>query len=479
MINSRLPARLAVLSVFASAGAFAFAAMPSGATPVVTPVSTPPVAIDFSFAGFGAGGVGLPLGAPSLLVSPSGADDTALLQAAIDQVGALPAGADGTRGVLLLAPGLFRVNGQLRMRSEGVVLRGSGRQATTLLASGQSRRTLIMAGGDQAPGAGAAVEVTDQLVPAGGRVLHLASTQGLRVGARVIVRRPSTKAWIDSLGMSSLPGTFAELRYHWPAGSRDLVWDRTVSAIDAASGAVTLDAPVTTALEQRFGGATVALLAAHAPLRRIGIENLVIDSDFARAGDEEHAWGGIALDNVEDAWVRDVTGRHLVSTLVKVGPRGRRVSIERVRSEQPVSELGGYRRVSFQIEGQQVLVRDCSADAGLNDFASGLLAAGPNVFLDSQASHAQGASGAYESWASGVLYENVRIEGAPLRLRYDTTRVQAAGWTAANSVIWNSRASELSAQGPDGAPNLLVRSASPLYLRQLAQRLGAAAAQLP
>jgi hypothetical protein len=125
------------------------------------------------------------------------------------------------------------------------------------------------------------------------------------------------------------------------------------------------------------------------------------------------------------------------------------------------------------IEGQQVLVRQCWSEQGMNDFAVGLLAAGPNVFLDSTASRALGPSGSFESWASGVLYERVHIEGAGLRLTNDSSRAQAAGWTAANSVVWNCDAKDIEAHGPEGADNVVNRSPEPLYENQLARRTGA------
>ena len=72
------------------------------------------------------------------------------------------------------------------------------------------------------------------------------------------------------------------------------------------------------------------------------------------------------------------------------GLRARRITIEACRNEQPISEPGGYRRQSFLVEGQQVLVRQCWSEQGMNDFAVGLLAAGPNVFLDDTATVALG-----------------------------------------------------------------------------------------
>ena len=105
----------------------------------------------------------------------------------------------------------------------------------------------------------------------------------------------------------------------------------------------------------------------------------------------------------------------------------------------------------------------------MNDFATGLLAAGPNVFLDSTATGALGPSGSFESWASGVLYERVRIEGSGIRLTDDSSRAQGAGWTAANSVVWNCDAREIEARGPEGADNVVNASPEPLYEKSVGQ----------
>ena len=115
-----------------------------------------------------------------------------------------------------------------------------------------------------------------------------------------------------------------------------------------------------------------------------------------------------------------------------------------------MSEVGGWRRDIFLVEGQQVLVRGCTSEAGLADFAVGLCAAGPNVFLDCRSRGSLGASGSLESWASGTLFERVKIDGAALRLTHEMARRQGGGWTAANSVIWNCEAKGLEAKGPEG-----------------------------
>jgi hypothetical protein len=426
--------------------------------------------IDFSYAGYGGGGVSVPVVAATIAVRPTGGDDTELLQQAINHVSALPVGGNGFRGAVVLRPGRYRVAGHLEMRTSGVVLRGSGN--ATIVATGKGRRTLIEMGGVADAATGPPVGVTDETVPAGGMAVTLESVAGLRPGDRVAITRPSTAAWIAALGMSGLPGNYANQRLDWAPGSRNLVWDRTVAAVDAARRQVTLDAPITTALERRYGGGSVARVLS-GPVARVGIESLTLVSEHEPARpDEQHSWIAVALDRVEDAWARGVVARHFVGSAVRVGPRARRVTIEACRSEAPVSEAGGYRRQSFLVEGQQVLVRQCWSEQGMNDFAVGLLAGGPNVFLDSTATGALGPSGSFESWASGVLYERVRIEGVGIRLTLDSSRSQGGGWTAANSVVWNCDAREIEVRGPQGAENVVNRSTEPLYERQLAKRTG-------
>ena len=440
-----------------------------------------PVPIDFSYAGYEAGARAMPSVRAVLMVKPSGGDDTALIQGALDRMASRPIGADGFRGTLFLTSGRYRVTGQLHLRVSGVVLRGAGAGAngTVIVAEGIRRRTLIEVGAEKDAVLDTDIAVQDD-VPAGGQSLHLASTAGLHVGDHVVVRRPSTAEWINALGMTGLPGTFANQRLDWKPGSHDLVWDRVVTAIDSQSNRVEIDAPVTTALEKKYGGGTLSRVTGDATPEQIGIEDLTLESsyDATRAKDEDHSWIAILLDHVQDAWVRNVTARHFVSSAVRVNLRGRRITVENCRSEAPVSEEGGYRRQSFLLYGQQVLVYRCHSEAGMNDFASGMLAGGPNVFLDCDAKGSLEASGAFEGWSSGVLYERVHVPSARLQLLLDFSRAQAAGWTAANSLIWNSTAQSLDAVGPPDARNFVVNSTLPLYETELAARTGLHLAKL-
>jgi hypothetical protein len=107
-----------------------------------------------------------------------------------------------------------------------------------------------------------------------------------------------------------------------------------VAAVDAARRQVTLDAPITTALERRYGGGTVARVASGLPAARVGIENLTLVSEHEPARpDEQHSWIAVALDRVEDAWVRGIVARHFVGSAVRVGPRARRFGCPRTSGQ--------------------------------------------------------------------------------------------------------------------------------------------------
>jgi hypothetical protein len=71
--------------------------------------------IDFSSAGHGGGGVPLPNVPVRVTLSPSGGDDTAAIQSAIDAVSSMPHDSAGFRGAVQLAAGTFNVSSTLHI----------------------------------------------------------------------------------------------------------------------------------------------------------------------------------------------------------------------------------------------------------------------------------------------------------------------------------------------------------------------------
>lgn len=408
------------------------------------------VPIDFSTAGYAANEKPIPNVPVRVVVAPAKGDETARIQGAIDHVAGLPPDANGLRGAVLLLKGRHEVFGSLRVTNSGVVLRGQGISDTTLVAVGLDRRTLIFVAGQNDHKLGPAWPIADEVVPVGATRFHLQNAAGLKPGDTIRITRPSTKEWIVKLGATEFGGGEGG---GWKPGTRDIVWDRVVKSVEG--DLVTMDAPLTTALEKEFGGGTVSTVVWPGCLTNVGIENLALEStvDAANPKDENHSWCAITMENTADAWVRQVSFKHFAGSAVALYETCRRITVQDCVSLAPVSEIGGYRRHTFFTMGQQTLFLRCYAEQGRHDFSVGHCAAGPNAFVQCEAREALDDSGPMESWASGVLYDNVNIDGNALTLGYRPGNNAGIGWSAANSVLWNCSASVIRCWNPPGATN--------------------------
>jgi hypothetical protein len=405
---------------------------------------------DFSHCGYAGTNTAIPDVRVRIRLAPVEGDDGPRIQAAIDNVSRLPLNASGFRGAVLLLPGQFDVSGQIKISASGVVLSGSGagNGGTTVIATGTDRRPLIrIVGGDVGSlNRDSIRSVINEYVPVGETRLRLDSTDGLRVGDSVFVVRPSTVEWIKALGMDAFGVA-------WKPGTRDIRWDRVVVGIDGDT--LQLDAPITTAIEAQFGGATVYPYEWTSRLSHVGVENLRLQSACAedRPHDEDHAWFGIVVENTQNAWVRRVEFRHFAGGAVALWETTKWITVEDCTAAEPVSEVAGHRRHTFFTNGQLALFLRCWSEDGRHDFSAGHCAAGPNAFVNCVAHQALSDSGPLESWVSGVLYDNVRIDGAGLNLLNHWSTPPGAGWSAANCVLWQCRAADMAVFRPPTANN--------------------------
>ena len=371
-----------------------------------------------------------------------------------------------------------------------------GEDGTILVAAGIDRRTLIRIAGqpDLSGFSNSNWQIADDYVPVGATGVHVRDAGGLKVGDTIFVVRPGTREWIDALGMTEFGGGIGDWRLVWHAGGYDLVWDRVIQKVDG--NLVTVDAPITTAIEADFGGGRIETYSWPGRIENVGVENLQLESAFDAQNptDENHAWFGITMENAADAWVRQVTFEHFAGSAVAIYESCKRVTVEDCLSLAPVSENGGWRRNTFFTMGQQTLFLRCFAERGRHDFSVGHCAAGPNAFVQCEDTLPSGDSGAIESWASGTLFDNVRIDGGGLSLMNRGADGEGAGWSAANSVLWQCDASKIACENPPTAQNWafgcwgefegngIWRSSNEhikptsLYVAQVADRLGVGAA---
>ena len=409
---------------------------------------------DFSFCGYKASEMPIPTDIPVKVVVPVVKGDATLrIQSALDYVGSLPTDANGFRGAVLLQKGTYEVLGQLRINASGVVLRGYGmnKNGTTLIGAGTGRLALIKIIGKNNQLISGAMKITTDYVPVNAIVFEVDNSSSLKTGDHIIIQRPSTKEWIAAIGTDIFGGGISSLG--WKPGDRDLFFDRTIVKVEGNN--ITIDAPITTAIDSNYGGGTIALYQWNGRVSHAGIENLSCISSYDKNNlkDEDHRWNAINIENAEDAWVRQISFENFAGSAVSVLETSRRITVEDCISLHPVSEIGGQRRYTFLTTGQQTLFQRCYAEYGYHDFATGYCAPGPNAFVQCESYLPFSFSGAIDSWSSGVLFDVVNIDGNALRFGNRGQDGNGAGWAAANSLFWNCTAARIDCYQPPTAQN--------------------------
>ncbi|WP_342750844.1 peptidoglycan-binding protein [Termitidicoccus mucosus] len=429
---------------------------------------------DFSHAGYHGGGVPIPDVPVVARRAPAGGDNTARIQAALDEIAAMPPGADGWRGALLLAPGVYEVRGTLRLAADGIVLAGAGMDAdpgqnTILRRTGTSTEPVVLAGG-RAAGKPFAAEVrgtrSDIVTPrvtVGSSSFEVADASKFRVGDAVLVVQPSTEAWIKSVNAGdAFPDRAAGRTAVWKPGEIDIRYHRYITAVEG--NRLTLDAPVFDHLDRARAQSYVAKFNDTGTVRHVGVENLFIDVETESATSENHAADCIRFQQSENCWVRRVTARHFWHSGVQFGGGSTRATVESCRALEPRGIATGGRFYNFGTAGAQlVLFRDCLATKARHAFiCNGASLDSGIVFLACVSEGAIASSEGHRRWSQGVLFDNFIarkpdtkiVLGLYNRGRYGT----AHGWGLAHSVAWRCAAggARICVQRPPHAQNYAI-----------------------
>jgi len=411
---------------------------------------------DFSYCGYKASEQTIPNVDVKVVVPVTKGDATLRIQSALDYVASLPVDANGFRGAVLLQKGVYEVFGQLQINTSGVVLRGSGmnENGTTIIGAGTGRLALIKILGRKNNGQiGGELKITDAYVPVNATTFNVSSSLANRdlATTSIIIRRPSTKEWIKTLGTDEFGGGVSALG--WKPGDRDIFFDRKIIKIDDKT--ITVDAPITTAIDSSYGGGFITFYDWSGRINNCGVENLRCVSTYDKNNlkDEDHRWNAINIENAEDAWVRQIAFENFAGSAVSVLETSKRITVEDCKSLHPVSEIGGQRRYTFLTTGQQTLFQRCYAENSYHDFATGYCAPGPNAFVQCESHLPYSFSGAIDSWGSGILFDVVNIDGNALRFGNRGQDANGAGWAAANSLFWNCSAARIDCYKPPTAQN--------------------------
>jgi hypothetical protein len=422
---------------------------------------------DVGHAGYHGGARELPVVAEVMRIGPGDGDDTARVQAALDQVATRPLDDRGHRGALVLAPGVYEIAGTVRVRASGVVLRGSGAGAdpavdTILRAPGDTphQRSVIVVGSGSGvrwrePIAGTQAQITTPRVLVGERSFDVDHAERLHVGDRVVVRHPSTAAWIAALGGGG--ATVA-----WTPGDLDVPYLRRVVAIDGAR--VTIDVPVHAHLDRALAQSVVYAVDDTMLAREVGVEQLRVDIVTAGGEDENHAWNAVEVAGAEDAWVRDVTALHFGYAAVRVRDSDR-ITVREARGLDAVAQVTGGRLYHFTADAfaQEVLFDRCEATQARHAFVSnGTSSVSGVVWLRGKAMRSRTSSEGHRRWSQALVYDSIvevqpatgRVVGLYNRGDWGTQH----GWAAAHSVLWryDTGGREAVLQKPPTAQNFAI-----------------------
>lgn len=424
---------------------------------------------DFSHCGYKGGNAAIPDAPVRETLAPSGdkkSDDTARIQAALDRVSELPMQPDGLRGAVLLKKGEFRCAGILEIRASGVVLRGEGDgdKGTRIIATTRKQNPLVRIGGKTAPAVikKTAQKVLDPYVPVGARTVTVADASGFAVGQTVFLIRHGNAAWIAELGMDRI-----KPRPEDPESTKqwtpfDLRHDRVVTAVDG--NCVTVDVGIACAIDERWGGGTLARYDDRARIENCGVEHLLAEAVFdpsvttTRKGlgeyhsDENHATTLVQFGSVKNAWARKLTTLHFYHGPASITEPAKWITVEDCRALEPVSVLTGGRRYPYNINGQLCLVLRCASDKARHAFAFGARVPGPNVFLSCKSTNDFASSEPHHRWSTAGLYDNVVASIAIQDRQWMGT---GHGWAGANYVVWNCRGT-LVCQRPPTAQNFAI-----------------------
>lgn len=420
--------------------------------------------MDFSHAGYMGGGVALPDVPVRRRVEPSAdGDDTAAIQAAIDEVSAMPI-QGGFRGAVLLAPGIFTVSETIRISASGVVLRGSGSGAdggprSTLRLTGEPRVGVAIrrAGGgpEAAPPGFVAAEsfITDEYVPSGASTFRVANATGFQAGDVIQIRRPVTQAWIEFMEMDDLvrdgnPQT-------WLQAGSTIDTERRIAAV--SGNTLTLDVPLSDSYDSTYlspPGTAVTKIPPPARISQSGVEHLHIEAPPMAISHTEPHFSALRI-NGEDLWARDL---QIEETMNSVGIGGRRITVQQVHIQREALSQGSSRPAKFAPNGSQILLDRCSVQADNIWFiATGARNAGPIVVLNADF-RGDGRAESHQRWSTGMLYDNVRVPEGAIEFRNRGSMGSGHGWSMGWGVSWNSLAESYIVQHPPGAPNWLIGS---------------------
>lgn len=380
-------------------------------------------------------------------------DNTSNVQTAINQVAAMPLQANGFRGAILFKAGLYEIASRINITASGIVLRGEG-PGTEFKATGTTQYDLIRIGsGSVSANTAVQKKISDTFVPIGANSVTVESGHSFVVGEWVYLRREPNAAWITMLGMDKIARQSMPDVLNWVASDYKVNYERQILAIDGNK--LYFDAPVMDIIDPQYANGYVSKLNS-SRITNIGIENFKMTSTYTTTWssgtanvdhDENHGWTAVKVENSKDVWIKNIEAWYFGFGCVNIGSSASFVTVDGCKMYDPISEITGGRRYSFNIDGQRSIVQNCTTRNGRHDYVNGARVAGPNVFYNNTATSQQADMGPHHRWATGILYDNITGNGQ-LFVQDRDYQGTGHGWAGSQIMLWNCKANRIIIQSP-------------------------------
>ncbi|MCF8381557.1 MAG: hypothetical protein K9H49_18430 [Bacteroidales bacterium] len=411
-----------------------------------TPDSLGNIIPDFSHVGYMNGDEAIPDIEVKIEVLPVDGDDGASIQAAIDSISKLEMNPNGFRGAVLLKKGIYQIEGSVFINKSGIIFRGEGEgeDGTVIIASGTGDRPLIKIGigTSMSLDYGSVQNINEEYVPVGRKYLILDNASGFQPDDVICVYRPGTNLWFSDLKMDQIPNDGDVVQ--WTASGYNFKFERKISKISGDT--IFFRNPVVMAMETKYGGGKV-YKASWSRLSKIGVENMLLKSEYTSDTDEAHSWDAIKVYGVENGWIRNVTAKYFAYSIVNLQESAKNITVSNCTNLEPKSIITGGRRYSYNCNGEQNLFTNCYASKGRHDFVNGSRVKGPNVFVNSRAENAYADIGPHHRWAMGTLFDNIVSDGE-INVQDRASYGTGHGWAGANMVFWNNTGKSSICQNP-------------------------------
>jgi hypothetical protein len=397
---------------------------------------------DFSGVGYMNSEAVIPTVAVVKTVTPVAGDNRANVQAAINEVAALPLNANGFRGAILFKKGTYNISDTIFIKSSGIVLRGEGTDAAGTVFIGTKTAQFSVfyfaAASNTSNISASKKAITDAYLPIGAKKVTVTAGHSFVVGDNVFVHRVPNQAWIDFLTMA---------QWGWTPSGYDVYYERKVMAVNGNQ--LTIDAPVMDVIDPVYATGEV-LKFTSARIEKCGIENMRINSTYVSETDENHGWKAVTFDNITNAWARQLEVYYFGYSAVHVETHASFITVEDCKMLDAKSTLDGGRRYSFNVDGQRCLVQNCFTRQGRHDYVNGSQTAGPNVFYNCTATDQKADMGPHHRWSTGILFDNITGTNDFISVQNRTSSGTGHGWSGAQTMFWNCDVPGIICQDPQG-----------------------------